>query len=87
MQYLKEENKTKNSIIQSLVRHNSLIHDLPSRKGIDYNENENNNKISQDLFLHENSPINENNLRDPKIRDDMNTDNEEVKSTQQNRDE
>ena len=85
IQYLKQENKTKNSIIQSLVRQNSLIHDLPSRKGIDNNEDENNSKISQGSILDENSPINENNLSDPKISDVINTDNEEVKDIQENR--
>ena len=41
IQYLKEENKTKNSIIQSLLQHRPCRHDSFFRKDVGYDKNSN----------------------------------------------
>ena len=79
IQYLKEENKTKNSIIQSLLQHSPCSHDSFSRKDVDYDKN---SKISPDSFLDERSPLIGNNLNDLKDDGEVNTHNKEVKVTQ-----
>ena len=79
IQYLKEQNKTKNSIIQSLLQHSPRSHDSFSRKDVDCDKN---SKISPDSFLDERSPLTGNNLNDLKDDDEVNTHNKEVKVTQ-----
>ena len=79
IQYLKEQNKTKNSIIQSLLQHSPRSHDSFSRKDVDCDKN---SKISPDSFLDERSSLTGNNLNDLKDDDEVNTHNKEVKVTQ-----
>ena len=77
IQYLKEENKTKNSIIQSLVQHSYNSNDLLFRKGDNYDKN--NQKISPvDSTLDERSPLAEVDSNEQKHNEDENIDNEEV---------
>ena len=81
IQYLKEENKTKYSIIQSLLQHSPCSHDSFSQKDVDYDKN---SKISPDSFLDERSPLVGNNLNDLKDDGEVNTHNKEVKVTPSN---
>ena len=81
IQYLKEENKTKNYIIQSLLQHSPCSHDSFSRQDVDYYKN---SKISPDSFLDERNPLIGNNLNNLKDDDKVNTHNKEVKMTKIN---